>query len=609
MNSKRLKDLLDSLRHPSGVDLLMYTDGELTDRKSRQIRQHLHACWRCRVELQKIGQAIEAFMECRNTEVGQSPPLRGWSQFNRRLSSAAVEQEDSRPLWNIFGGRPQLKFAALGAMAVALVLWMQVRSVPTVSANTLLVRAENAEIQTARGVSDPVVYQRIAFRRKPSSRRAGQAGEVETWSDLELSQYRQRSDAPLWPELEDVLQHNHMGGRRLLSAAAFGEWRNSLNRRQESVYTTTLADGNEALTLKTVASEAPQPDSILEASLVVRAGDWRPVQQGLRVQGEFEIREYELSEISYEVIPRSSLDASIFGAPSPPLPTVVPAPVLTSRSQPENMPIESEIQALYALHQVRACLGDDVQVTRNVAGQVIVQGVVETQQRKEQLQAVLQPVHGVEVQIRTIAETQSPAVPAAPASTVELPGKVSIAERHTAPIQDALKGRLSASRIVELSYRSVSLSEDWVAEAWALRHLAEAVPAEDLANLTKSSKKMLAEMVRDHTASLRAKVSECLTEFEPYLSNEAFDSGAEARQVDWSGSARQVFAAATNAANLTRSVCAGSGPLDGSASDAIRNLAASLRDTQSDATHLETAIAALLESRAEAVQAKSTKNK
>ena len=612
MNSKRLRDLLNNLSHPSGADLLMYTDGELTDRKSRHIREHLHACWRCRVELQKIGQAIEAFMECRNTEVGQSPPLRGWSQFSGRLSSAAVEQEDSRPFWNVFGRRPHLKFAALGAMVVVLVLWLELRSIPTVSASTLLVRAENAEIQTQRSVGGLVVHQKIAFRRKPSSRQSEQAGETETWSDLELSRYRQRSDAPLWPELENVLQHNHMGGRRLLSAAAFGEWRNSLNHRQESVSTTTLADGSEALTLRTVASEAPQPDSIVEASLVVRAGDWRPVQQSLRVQGDLEVREYELNEISYEALPRNTLDASIFGAPFsavPPLPTVVPTPLVVSRSELENMPIESEIQTLYALHQARACLGEDVQVSRNVAGQVIVQGVVETQRRKEQLQAVLQPLHGVEVQIRTIADSQSTVIPAAPARTVEPPGKASIAERLTVPIEDALKGRLSASRIAELSYRAVSLSEDWVAEAWALRRLADAIPAEDLASLTKSSQKMLAEMVRDHSASLRAKVSECRTEFEPNLSKEAFDSETEAGEVDWPGSARQIFAAATNAANLTRSVCAGSGPLDVSASDAIRNLVVSLHDAQRDATQLETAIAALLESRTEAVQSRSMKNK
>jgi hypothetical protein len=591
----------------------MYTDGELTARKARQIQKHLHACWRCRVELQRIGQAIEEFMECRNAEAGQSPPLRGWSQFSRLLRSAGAEQEDARPFLSGFGRRPRLRFAAAGAMAVAVVLlWVHLRSIPTVSASTLLDRAVNAEIQTARGMSGDVVYQRIAFRRKPSSRLAGQAGEVEAWSDLDLSRYRQRSSAPAWPELEHVLQRNHMGGRRLLSAAAFSQWRNSLTRRQESVYSTKLADGSEALALRTVASEAPQPDSILEASLIVHAGDWRAVQQDLRVQGESDIWEYELSEINYAVIPRSSLDASIFGTPPPtlpPLPTTVPAPALISRSEKESMPIESEIQALYALHQVRACLGDDVQVTRSVAGQVIVRGVVETQQRKEQLQAVLQPVHGVKVQIETIAESQSAAVPAAPASTVELPGKVSIAERHAAPIQDALKGRLSANRIVALSYRAVSLSEDWVAEAWALRHLAEAVSAEDLANLTKSSQEMLAEMVRDHTASLRAKVSECRTEFEPYLSNEAFDLEPEAREVDWPGSARQVFAAATNAADLARSLCAGPGPLNAPPTDAIRNLVASLRDTESDATHLETAIAALLESRAEAVQAKSTKNK
>ncbi len=281
MDSKRLKTLINGLGHPSGSDLLMYTDGELPAGKAAKIRRHLNACWQCRVELQQISQAIQQFMECRDAEIAQTPPLRGWSQFSRLLSSAAAEPEEPRPFWSILGRPQQLKFAAVGIAVAAIVLGLYLRPIPTVSANSLLELAENAEFRPEKGTKDRVVYQRIAFRRKPSLRELGQAGEIETWRDLDRAQYRQRSNAPLWPELEQVLNRTQMGRRQLLSATAFRAWRDSLTGRQESVHNTRQADGTETLTL-TVQSEARQPDFISEASLVVRAGDWRPVQESLR---------------------------------------------------------------------------------------------------------------------------------------------------------------------------------------------------------------------------------------------------------------------------------------------------------------------------------------
>lgn len=591
----------------------MYTDGELSTRKSRQIREHLHACWQCRVELQRIGQAIGEFMECREAEVGQSPPLRGWSQFNRLLSSAVAEPEESRRSWNPFARLPHMRFAAAAAVVVAIVLGLYLRPITTVSANSLLDRAQNAEVQTERGMRAPVVYRRIAFRRKTSSSSLSQSGEIETWRDLDRALYRQRGTTSMWPELEHVLQGNHMGRGHVLSATAFREWRDALPRRQESVQSRRLADGSEALCL-TVATEARRPDSISQASLVVRAGDWRLVQQNLRVQGESDIQEYELKEISYQVIPRSSVDASIFATSAPPqslipAPIPVPPPAMVSRTEPEGSPVETEIQALYALHKVNACLNDNIQVTRDAAGRVIVRGVVDTPQRKERIATVLEPLHGVDVQVRTITEPQSGPAFAPPASAAELAGKGSVAESHSAPIMDALKGKLSTGQIAELSYRAVSLSEDWAMEAWALRRLAEAIPPEDLAGLTKSSQAKLAEMIRDHTASLGAKIAQCRAEFEPYMPGGALDSEPKTGENDWHGSARRLFAAATRAADLTRLMCAGSGPLPVPASDEIKNLVTSLSDAQSDAVHLNTDIAGLLESRAQSAQSKGVKNR
>ncbi len=319
-----------------------------------------------------------------------------------------------------------------------------------------------------------------------------------------------------------------------------------------------------------------------------------------------------MNEISYQVLPRSSVDASIFGTTVPPqtlTTATIPAPPPVFRDEPQGAPLEAVIQALYALHKVNACLNDNIQVTRNAGGPIIVRGVVDTAQRKERIEAILSSIQGVQVQLRTLEESQAGSAAATSAKTTEVAGKVALAESHAAPIQELLKGKLSASGITQLSYRAVSLSEDWVAEAWALRRLAESIPAQDLGDLTKSSSAMLAEMVRDHTTSLQAKIAQCRTEFEPYLSGGAVNLGGETGEMAWPASAQQVFMAATRAADQTRLMCASSGAPPVPASDEIRNLVATLSNAQSHTARLETSIARALESRAQSAQTTGTKNK
>lgn len=613
MNSKRFRELLSGLGHPSEADLLLYFDGELAERGSRKIQKHLRTCWPCRLELHKIEGAITEFMECRNAGVEMAPPPQGWSRFDGLLRFAVIEEEQKRrPSLGIFHGLPYLKIAVGVALAVMFVLWVYRNPIQTVSANTLIAKTEIAENQIAHDVNEPVVHRRITVRRWPSPRQPGQAGEVESWTDLRLARSRQRSTAELWPELEQVLNHNHMGGHRLLSAASFHAWRDSLARRHEGVASGRLVDGSESLTLNTATDDAPQPDSIVESSLVVRAADWRPVQQRLRVQGVSGIREYELTEIAYEVVPRSSLDAAVFDSPEQSRPASgVPEPALALPAPLETAhpPIETVIQALYALHRAHACLGENVEVLRDATGTVIVQGVVGTAERKEQIQAALEPVRDLVVRIKTIEEAQSASVPAAPARVVEPPEARSAAESRRSPIQEALKDRVSADRIGELAYRAVSLSEDWAADAWALRNLAEAIPANEVVNLSGSGRAMLAGMVQDHAGRLQSQVSACRSEFRPYVADAPGAAPAEQGDLAWPGSALQVFSTAVKAADLTRALCAGSGQLSGHANEAVESLVAAYSKTQAGAERLQAGVTALLESHARATLAGNQKAK
>jgi len=282
----------------------------------------------------------------------------------------------------------------------------------------------------------------------------------------------------------------------------------------------------------------------------------------------------------------------------------LPAPIETA-----NPPIETVIQALYALHRAHACRGENVEVLRGPTGTVIAQGVVGTAERKEQIEAALEPVQALVVRIRTIEEAQSASVAAAPARVVEPPEASSASGSRRSPIQEALKDRVSADRITKLAYRAVSLSEDWAADAWALRNLAEAIPANEIVNLSASGRAMLAEMVQHHTRSLQAQVSACRAEFRPYMADEPGGAPEEQGDLAWPDSALQVFSSAVKAADLTRALCAGSGQLSGHANEAVESLVAALSKTQTGAKRLQAGVTALLESHARPTLAGNQKAK
>ena len=84
--------------------------------------------------------------------------------------------------------------------------------------------------------------------------------------------------------------------------------------------------GDSALVVKTEATGTHSAQSIIQAELVVRTGDWHPVEQRLRVQGHEEILDYELTERAFEVVTLTALPPALFADVAPPLPATVTAP-------------------------------------------------------------------------------------------------------------------------------------------------------------------------------------------------------------------------------------------------------------------------------------------
>ncbi|MCI0625054.1 MAG: hypothetical protein L0387_26000 [Acidobacteria bacterium] len=671
--SYHYKNVFRQSWHPSIDELLLYLDGEIQAKTNPKVEAHLRVCWSCRVKREKIERFISAFMEQRKTLLAGSLnfPPEALPRFAAQLSDLELDSGDSRLFSHFFGWlrsgvfhlRFSLRYASfLLACSLILFFFIRLSSVPPVSAKEVLQRAERAEAQRIRQLPSAVVYQKLQLRRSSSVPGRPEFLTWEIWNDATNNRSRQRvedasgprllpleaSDAaplpdadslsrkrvsgvsntgedpsslpPILAELGQVFQANHMDPRRPLSPASYEAWRRSIRNEAGEVIQTTLPDGGEALTLKTVAPGPFARNAIIEANLVIRAADWHPVEQRLKVQGQEGLREYALSEAAFEVVALNSLSPSIFAdlnlsqaplaiAQTPIAPPVTPTAVeLTA----------AEIEAHYALHRLNVCLGEPIEIVRGPSGQIVVQGLAETAERKTELLAALGGIPLVAAKIQTVEEanravSSAPQVQDEARQNIDVPlseasGIVEIHSRKL-PIQDQLeryflqvpnaggpregqneKEPIGIRRkIDELSTEAVSLSEAAMSEVWALRRLADRYASAKADAFLPSARWLLEVMVKDHMKSLDAQIKRSNNLLEPALvsfagRNDLASSSqktgwtemSHGANPDWAGETLQVFGAVERVKQLTHRLFAHTnlpaGNVEGAATDLLTSI-------------------------------------
>jgi len=471
MNRRLGTDWSNRESHPSEEDLLYYVDGELPPREAASVREHLEACWTCRVRTEQVQETISSFVRFLTDSITPNlrPPASGWKPLNAQMARVAAEA-NTRPLllqwldaWRkltMLWPLPRtLTLAALWSLLVFLLVF-RVDRVPPVSANQLIQNAAEFQDRQLHAVAQPVVHQKLRIRRTVAASHQESSVAWELWNDAGHHRFRQQaedasgrrvlaasrgaafdphdwtaglelgdagvshqtSDGPAGlprtlAELTQILLANRMDPRRPLSAESFEAWRESVPGRSEAVKESSLADGSKALTLTTEAPGPFRANAIIQTQLVVRGADWHPIEQRLKVQGERGILNYSLTETAFEVLPLSALPPLLFAdlvpppIPKPPAP-VVPASPTIIPPVPVPTPADladAEVEALFVLHRAKVCLGGRVSVVRSDADRIAVQGVVESAERRDEILTGLQSIPWITTEIQTADDTLSPA--------------------------------------------------------------------------------------------------------------------------------------------------------------------------------------------------------
>src|SRR5262245_12199050 len=183
--------------HPAEEDLLLFLDGEASERQAAKVRAHLESCWACRNQRDKLDRAIATFMDycaAEETDASALPP-RASLQFAERLRLAASTQPKPSLIqrwaetlrWQ-FAERRIIAVATACLLLVAALGLILLRAERPVAAQELLRRTTQAETLRLSRVVEPVVYRKLLVKRAGVS----EPVVLESWNDAERKQFRQR---------------------------------------------------------------------------------------------------------------------------------------------------------------------------------------------------------------------------------------------------------------------------------------------------------------------------------------------------------------------------------------------------------------------------------
>jgi len=661
--------------HPSDDELFCYVDGALKAGENQRVKTHLEACWTCRVKGEKIQASIASFVGLLDNVTQRSDrllPPRQWRTFDAKARK--VMSEFARP-WLVSRWSATIRdtffsiylpFRLVGGVALVLALAaliLRFHQTASVSASELIHRAVDAEVNQVRRPGLSVVYQKLQVRRKAGVPLRDDIVTWEIWNDSSSGRFSQRAAvgnahklshvplgslptetrkeeklgstqtgntgqseltavAPILLELGQIFRVNRIDGRKPLAPTTYETWRRTIEPKAERVERTELSDGEKALVVSTSTKGPFAPHSIIRADLVVRVKDWHPVSEILRVQGSQEIRDYELTETDFGLLALSSLGPGIFSDIAPQATRAIPQTTSQLVAPAATELVAAEIMARYALHRVKACLGEPIEILSRFDG-VRVSGLAETPERKEELIAALQAIPWVTVKIQSLAEAEAAMTTAGTVgdsdsdSNTNTSGELSpvTVRASKLPIQDGLKryftqignspnsplgeSERSATdahqKIVALSSQAISLADTALADAFALRRLAEVYASLNKGSLEASSRWLLEAMIREHVQSIRAATVRSRSLLEPVLlsleaRNEESAASKSLEEVapvsDWAGQALQLFRTIRYMERLTAYLFAGASLPEAQGGHAVATLLASFNQIDRQSSKL-----------------------
>jgi hypothetical protein len=494
--------------------------------------------------------------------------------------------------------RPGVVTMLAAALLVAAFVVTRISNQPVTATGLLLRAAESERALTA--APETVLHKAFSLEERGAQGQLVSRRRIEIWASAEKGLKARRAFdennrlvAGEWTGADG--SRTIYSGNKLQAQAASEETADILERGDiwqiepsASDFSLMIGDASRATVeerpgayvINYQSSRGETAGSVVRASLTLNKTDLHPVEQVLFVQTSRGLRQYRFVESRVERRPVANVAPAVF-QPEPELAGTSgrlrdksAEPVAATDSETSAnataslspaLMAEYKIEALYQLHLAGACTHDQVRVGQTPEGELLVEAIVETERRKQTLVDALSSVagnSGVRVEISTVAEALNNQVKikTAPALTrrYEIRGDRIAAY---AQLYSYFSGRVgngdqtSERRIEEdirrFASRLLNRSRLALLHAWALRHMAEEFPVEQLRLLGPRAQEKWRSMAREHARVVQQETAACRLELQPVFfasspSPEANDSNGAMAVSDVESAIEHLFEMATS---------------------------------------------------------------
>jgi hypothetical protein len=587
--------------HLTDEAILLFLEDELIPAEESAVDSHVRSCWTCLGRRDMFERSMADFADFQNAFVAPHlpPSPEGKAVFMARLDGLAKElghppllhfwrRNTGQFFKSLFPAQP-VWITALLLIAIVVPSLYLLRRQQTMSPSELLNRAAMSGEDYPSYVDQPVVVQKVRIRANGCSLLRTvyhDIGQKRNASRTDVS--ASREEAIRTEFVQSGLDWDHP-----LSVERYQHWRETLAVKRDAIDHV----GNNLLRLNTKTPSG----AIAEASLTIREKDFHPLEESLLLRDDNRI---EIAELSYEVVGIKTLGPDILGAASVSSPLQMPLAALGS-TLPQTFSSDAllamtEVQVRYALHDLGADIGEQIDLHPTPSGLVLVKGIVVDNTRKQQLIAALEGIPHTQIEIETVSQAdarQQSDSPTTASATVTLKTKV-------APLLQARLRQKFPDEYRRTMYvnQTLSLAQGASARAWALNRLAERYSSRQIALLDASSRQSLRSLLSDHLAVLREDINHLQAQIAPILSsssntaaaNTYVDAPAEditkpsGKTEDWRKQVRRVYSSVETVNESVTSLLVGSVSGDNDSPEEVEvGLRTTLTQLQTDIKLLE----------------------
>lgn len=545
--------------HLTREQMLAYLDGELPKAQTATATEHLHSCWTCRIEMERLESDIAVILDAHNEAFVPAipPPPSAWPSFDALLARRLPEVP--QPIWMRIGNALRAvlmpaRAAILAGLIVGVVVFAFFRfeSKP-VSAKEVLRSVQAAASQRMTIPQGQVLRERVHVRRRVRGQEMG-SGSVNVWKSPTAAVWQDSEGDSAVAALKRKYGTHGVPADLPLSASSIAAWGTVAGGEL------SVAKQGSDLNLSFPGGRDNSSGESTRMSLRIQPGTWQVEAMTLT----FSDASFEVTEDDFSTVPTSDVPPVLLAElePGPQLPvSAATHPVSDAMLRPVHLPEinldQVQLNVLATLHRLHADLGEPVTVTHS--SRTVDVGVWQLPpDRQSEIRMALQDEPGVLIQTTAPASRPMTAAVSPPVPDPS-PAPTRIAVPSEDEDQRLLKFFGEPEREQTFTRDALAKSTIILAHLYALRNLQAQFPPEREATLSPADQAQLASIIQDHAADVLVSLSDLQSQLAPL--NNAFNvvattSGSEldSSATRWQDASLDSLGVARSADHLLRSV-------------------------------------------------------